>query len=196
MIVTLTGPTCSGKSTLESALMDLGCGKVISHTTRPIRDGEFDGIHYHFVTPKAFLVAADAGEFIESVKVDGNSYAVSAVALLAAQEKSEVVVIVVDPEGARQVGDFCTARGIDHSSIWVNCMTAVRTNRWIVRMLADARSGKDVTNTYALRLASMIDQESGWFESLRNTSIIHNYVGSRQSSEEPWRRKASTIACC
>ncbi len=49
----LTGKSCAGKDSLYNILKnDVGLGllPVTRYTTRPIRDGEVDGIGYHFVT--------------------------------------------------------------------------------------------------------------------------------------------------
>ena len=54
-IVTLTGPSLSGKTTLMRRLQSLGGFKeIISHTTRPIRAKEANGVDYHFVTEQEF----------------------------------------------------------------------------------------------------------------------------------------------
>jgi guanylate kinase len=53
-LITLTGPSCAGKTTLEDRLIKAGFDRVISNTTRAPRRGEIDGVHYHFRTPEWF----------------------------------------------------------------------------------------------------------------------------------------------
>lgn len=69
MIIAITGLTNAGKSTLAKFLIMKGYKPVIEYTTRPIRDGEKDGIDYHFVNDEEFDKIAAAGEFAETLYV-------------------------------------------------------------------------------------------------------------------------------
>ena len=55
-ILVLSGPSGAGKSSLLNKVIgDLGeCYFSISTTTRSMRDGEIDGVHYHFVDEDEF----------------------------------------------------------------------------------------------------------------------------------------------
>ncbi len=63
----LAGPSGSGKSTLCDRLVgaNLGFKRVVTTTTRPPREGETDGVHYHFFTPAEFTQKVASGEFLE-----------------------------------------------------------------------------------------------------------------------------------
>ena len=51
MLYVIVGQTLSGKSTLTRDIVTVtGIKQVITYTTRPIREGERDGIDYHFIT--------------------------------------------------------------------------------------------------------------------------------------------------
>ena len=55
MLAVLVGPMCSGKTTLSKALNEYkGYIRNITYTTRPIRDGEEDGVDYHFISEEEF----------------------------------------------------------------------------------------------------------------------------------------------
>jgi len=41
----------------------------VSHTTRPMRPGEEDGVNYHFVTEQQFLALMGEGVFLEHAQV-------------------------------------------------------------------------------------------------------------------------------
>jgi guanylate kinase len=49
----------------------------VSHTTRPPRNGEIDGVHYHFTTKENMLRDIEKGLFIEHAYVHNNLYGTS-----------------------------------------------------------------------------------------------------------------------
>lgn len=171
MIFILVGPTCSGKSSLESAMAKMGCGKAISHTTRMPREGEMDGVDYHFVTPGEFRTMQGMGDFIETVEFGGNSYAMSANALAQAQKANEHVVIVAEPDGAGQISRYCGRADIRCVKVWVDCSPAERARRFVARMLTDIVAGKEVTTPYAARLGAMLDEEQKWIHALSYNTV-------------------------
>lgn len=73
LLVVLAGPSGSGKSTLCDRLVEanLGFKRVVTSTTRTPRDGELDGVHYHFFPPAEFSRRIAAGEFLEWAWVHG-----------------------------------------------------------------------------------------------------------------------------
>ena len=72
-LLILAGPAGSGKSTLCDRLVEanLGFSRVVTTTTRAPREGEANGIHYHFFTPAEFDARLSAGEFLEWAWVHG-----------------------------------------------------------------------------------------------------------------------------
>lgn len=73
VLLVLAGPAGSGKSTLCDRLVaeDPSFSRVITTTTRPRREGEINGVHYHFFTPDEFERRVAAGEFLEWAQVHG-----------------------------------------------------------------------------------------------------------------------------
>lgn len=60
-MILLLGKSGSGKDTVQKELMALGVLPAIPCTTRPPRDGEQDGVHYHFLTEEDFIRKRDMG---------------------------------------------------------------------------------------------------------------------------------------
>ena len=54
-MILLCGKTSSGKTFLQKELIKIGYKSIVTYTTRPPRNGEVDGIAYHFVTKEEFL---------------------------------------------------------------------------------------------------------------------------------------------
>ena len=76
--VVVCGPSGVGKGTLIEMLMKRfpndQLGFSVSHTTRPPRDGEKDGVHYNFTTVEQIKKDIAAGKFIEYAEVHGKYY--------------------------------------------------------------------------------------------------------------------------
>lgn len=77
-MIVLTGPSASGKTATCLFLQShFGIRKVVTHTTRPMRDGERDGVDYHFVTEEEFRRMEEEGLFVETVFYNGYHYGTS-----------------------------------------------------------------------------------------------------------------------
>ena len=78
-LYTVSAPSGAGKTSLVKALVeqDPGVRVSVSHTTRPMRPGEVDGVNYHFVDEAEFLRRVGQGEFLEHARVFGNLYGTS-----------------------------------------------------------------------------------------------------------------------
>ncbi len=99
------GPSGAGKTSLVRALVQHGGSAVcsVSYTTRPMRPGEENGVHYHFVDLPTFMAIKDRGEFLESAQVFGNYYGTSEPAVRAQLATGINVILEIDWQGARQV---------------------------------------------------------------------------------------------
>lgn len=97
-ILTLTGPSCSGKTTLLNELVkNHGYRKIISHTTRNPREGEVNGVDYHFVTVSEFWAIQEANKFAETVEFGGFHYGISIEELT--KQSDKLPVLICEPTG-------------------------------------------------------------------------------------------------
>lgn len=76
-IIVISAPSGCGKSTIINSMLD--SGKVdltfsVSATNRPPREGEQDGVHYHFLSTKDFRQLVEGGKFIEWEEVYPGRY--------------------------------------------------------------------------------------------------------------------------
>jgi guanylate kinase len=185
-VITLTGPTCAGKSTIERELQRLGCGRAISHTTRAPRAGEKDGHHYFFIDDVEYDRLATAGAFVETVELGTRRYAMSKMALKQAQQISLNVAIVVEPHGAAQIRKYCLANDMPVFSVWVDCGAAEQARRFLARMTGDMVIGKETIRAYEERLQLMLTEEASWRARAAINVIMHgeaNYDKRIDSSE-------------
>lgn len=100
----ISAPSGTGKTSLIAELLDQvdNIALSISHTTRPMRDGEIDGISYHFVSQEAFKEQLAADDFLEHAHVFGNYYGTSKSEVIESL-KSQDVLLEIDWQGALQV---------------------------------------------------------------------------------------------
>ena len=74
-----------------------------SHTTRGQRNGELDGVHYHFTQKDDFLALVEQGGFIEYAEVFGNYYGTAQATVKEQLAKGHDVLLEIDWQGAQQV---------------------------------------------------------------------------------------------
>lgn len=173
-IVTLTGPSCAGKTTLEKRLTKAGFEQVISTTTRAPRAGEVDGKSYYFVSREAFIASRNGGAYIEWVEFNGNLYAVSAMEVERVSAKGKPIVVIVEPEGLKQIRTYCANRGWNRFTIFIDNPGDIIARRFLDRMLGDValvvNKGEaemnQVIQTYANRLGVMLKSECWWSEDI------------------------------
>lgn len=101
----VSAPSGAGKTSLVNALLKQMSGIMvsISHTTRAMRPGEADGVHYHFVDKPQFQRMIEANEFLEHATVFDHCYGTSRQAVTRLLAAGTDVILEIDWQGARQV---------------------------------------------------------------------------------------------
>ncbi len=101
----VSAPSGAGKTSLVEALTEKAPALAVSvsHTTRAMRPGEADGVHYHFISREAFQQMLQEGAFLEHAEVFGNFYGTSEAAVRSQLEAGKDVILEIDWQGARQV---------------------------------------------------------------------------------------------
>ena len=101
----ISAPSGAGKTSLVKALIEQtpNLHVSVSHTTRPMRPGETDGVNYHFTDRDNFLKQVEAGDFLEHAEVFGNLYGTSQTAVEQALARGHDIILEIDWQGAEQV---------------------------------------------------------------------------------------------
>jgi guanylate kinase len=100
-----SAPSGTGKSTIAEALMERfdRLAYSISHTSRPPRGTEQDGIDYHFVTESTFREMIERNAFLEWAEVHGHLYGTAFDAVKAQMSAGSDILMDVDVQGGRNV---------------------------------------------------------------------------------------------
>jgi len=101
----VSAPSGAGKTSLVAALLenDKQIEVSISHTTRGSREGECDGVNYHFVSTQDFESIIQNNGFLEYAKVFDNYYGTSQAWLDERLSAGKDVILEIDWQGAQQV---------------------------------------------------------------------------------------------
>lgn len=137
-LILLIGCMASGKDTILKEMINEGYAEpVISHTSRPMRKGEKDGIEYHFVSAEEMLKMKENNEFIEfkSYKAANNEkwyYGVNKNSLEKGLSKN--YILIVDISGMRQIKEyFKDDKNMEITTIFLDVDKETRRKRAIRR---------------------------------------------------------------
>jgi guanylate kinase len=104
-ILVLSGPSGAGKSSLIKMVKEsIGAHYFsISTTTRAMRDGEINGVDYHFVSMQEFEKDIESEQFLEYALVHGNYYGTSVKPVKDALKEGKLVIFDIDVQGNMSV---------------------------------------------------------------------------------------------
>ena len=105
LLFVISGPSGVGKDALVTALLqrDTRLRYSVSYTTRPRRDYEVNGVHYHFVSVEVFRRMAAEDRFLEWAEYSGNLYGTSRDFVEDSQRQGLDVILKIEVKGAEQV---------------------------------------------------------------------------------------------
>ena len=131
-ILILTGKTCSGKNAVSDKLInEHGFHRVITYTTRPMRNGEVNGETYHFVNTDDFMQKMKSGFFAEwkaYTTTEGVWYYGTAMEDL--EKADDKTVVILTPDGYRDIKGKVDCKVV---SIYLYANNATIKKRLMVR---------------------------------------------------------------
>lgn len=150
-MIILIGASSSGKSTIEQEVDKRGiCNKLTSHTTRPMRANEVEGVDYYFTNKDDFLKMENNNEFIEE-RVYLTKYGYWEYGL----SKKEVDdnlngIVVLDLDGARELEEYIKRQHPDEcvTTIFIDCNSKTRLLRSLSRDNCDDDKCAEICRRY------------------------------------------------
>lgn len=101
----ISGPSGAGKGTLVGRLLQEvpDAWVSVSATTRAPREGEVDGVHYHFKNREDFMALVEADGLLEWAEYAGNCYGTPRSSVEERMAEGRQVVLEIEVQGAFQV---------------------------------------------------------------------------------------------
>jgi len=105
LLLVLSAPSGGGKTTIAKKLLQVrnDLGYSVSATTRAMRNGEKEGVDYHFLKRSEFERRRDAHEFLEWAEYGGQLYGTLKREIDGIFAEGHHAVLDIDIEGARQI---------------------------------------------------------------------------------------------
>ena len=177
-IITISGRSTSGKSTLESMLIEQypeEFSKIISHTTRTKRIGEVDGVDYYFIKEQELLDI----DMMEIVQFDNNMYGASEDEFKRIFKMNKIPVVVVTPEGAQEIEENCVKNGWHCVTVFLDTPIDILLERFHARFSAEVENSSDrkhTNNIYESRLKRLHGEESNWINYVEWTHKFNEFT--------------------
>ena len=103
-LIVFSAPSGCGKGTmLEEILKDERFAVSVSATTRSPREGEKDGVNYHFLSREDFEQRIADGKFIEHAEYCQNLYGTLVSEVDGRLEQGLNVILEIEPQGAMKI---------------------------------------------------------------------------------------------
>jgi guanylate kinase len=162
-LLTLTGPSCSGKTTLQNNLVENhGFKGLVSHTTRPPRKGEADGKDYFFVSDDQFEELKQQGALMEHVEFNGYKYGLSVTEVANATVEGKTPVVIVEPQGLIQITKYAQENGIELVKFYIGGDLRTLIQRYLMRSADEDMSNGETAERHAKRIASIFTEHNEW----------------------------------
>lgn len=157
LMLVLSSPSGAGKSTISRELLtrDGNLSMSVSLTTRPMRPGEQEGVHYYFVDHAEFEARVQRKELLEHAHVFGNRYGTPRGPVEDAMRAGRDVLFDIDWQGTQQLSD---SAGTDLVRVFILPPSAAELERRLTNRAQDS------AEVIAHRMSKANDEMSHWSE--------------------------------
>lgn len=185
-ILTITGPSCAGKTTLAKALLATGdfC-EIVSFTTRYPRDDEVDGFSYYFINRKEAQELIVAGKAIEYVEFNGNIYGTTYEEINTKLRSGETPLVVLEPHGLQQYQSILKD---NLYSVYLDSTRQILMSRFLERFYGEVQRGmargtkQDLLKYETKRILGMLHEIDHWKEECVWNMYIDSFTEENKES--------------
>lgn len=186
-LVTLTAPTCSGKSVLLNALADSGHPRIVSTTTRDPRVGETQGVDYYYIGRLESELLEARGEFAELVTYKGVRYGVTHQEMEGKMSAGKLApVVILTPHGIEIYKKYCASKGWNLFTIYVHTPQSVclerlnrRTCGELTMLSGNGSKADSILSIHTSRVKAILQDESHWITQERWDCITTGEDGAK-----------------
>ena len=171
-LITLTGPSASGKSyLLEAMVSKLNMARIVSTTDRAPRVFEIEGHHYNFITTEQSRALEAQGKFAELVTFNGTRYGVTEEEMVRKMWGEAPPIVIVEPKGVQAYREYCAKHDYGIFTVFVSTPDSIRMSRLsnrTVNELAEVSTREDVEKIIDRnnsRLIAAVTEERSWRQS-------------------------------
>ena len=184
LLIVISAPSGAGKTTLCDNLLQHvpGVTRAVTCTTRPPREGEIDGVHYHFLSREVFAQKVDAGEFLEHATVYENCYGVLKAEIVSRLDDGADVLLNIDVQGQLAIRAATQSDPVLQKA-FVSIFLVTPTWEELEHRLTDR--GSEDTEMLARRLKTARHEIAQW--------EMFDYLLVSQTREEDLRRAVVII---
>lgn len=174
-LITLTSPSCGGKSWLmEHLIAEWNFQRIISTTDRAPRVGEVDKVHYFFMTTEESKELEKQKKFAELVTYNGVRYGVTHDEMVrkVAKPNSAPPIVILEPSGLKEYEKYCKKNKWRMFKIFVDTPEEIRilrladrtTKDIIAKPNASYEEVKQCIMSNNNRLQAIIEKERSWYK--------------------------------
>lgn len=176
-LITITAPTCSGKTYLIERLEALGLNRIVGFTTRAPRAGEVHGRDYYFISHEEADRLESEGLLAETAEFRGNRYGVTHDEMENKVNRSNMPpVVILEPQGLESYIKYCRDKDWGIFKVFVTVQEKVRIDRLNARTAHDIdlsimkafdaskvhEEVRKIIETHSNRLMSITGDERTW----------------------------------
>lgn len=166
-VLAICGRTCSGKTDLSKKLINNGWSKFVTTTTRPMREGEVNGVDYSFISSDEFKELLKSDCFIEHSQTNGNLYGAGKRDLVEAISKGAKLAIVVDPNGAKKLKQYCESEDVGFTAVFLDGDTVDLVARFLER--------DEINQETPGRIVDLVLSERTWRDEMEWDLVYDSY---------------------
>ena len=168
--VTVTGPSASGKTELVKKMVDnYGFEKLVSVTTRPMREGEVEGKDYYFIDEARFTALKAGSQLLQEVNFNGFNYGTTIVEMELVFSSGHTPVVIVEPGGVDQFKTLEEDFDFKVHSVFIDAPYDVLEQRFKARIATTELTEYDINRLEAIKV-----EADDWYWQKEWCTILHN----------------------